>query len=102
MSIPPLIVTSSQTLPARAELLYNRSMSNETGEILKAALSLPVEARAALAGSLLESLDTDVDEAAEEEWRSVIRRRLADLDTGRVKTVPWQQVQASLNRQTRS
>jgi hypothetical protein len=34
---------------------------------LKKALALPAEARAALAGSLLESLDDTVDASAEEE-----------------------------------
>jgi len=38
-------------------------------EILMQALTLPPEARAALADSLLDSLDTDVDEDAAEQWR---------------------------------
>jgi len=37
------------------------TMKREAAEILKDALALPPEARAALAGSLLESLDTEVD-----------------------------------------
>ena len=41
-----------------------RDMKREAAEILKDALALPTEARAALAGSLLESLDTEVDEDA--------------------------------------
>lgn len=40
-------------------------MKREAAEILKDALALPTEARAALAESLLESLDTEVDEDAE-------------------------------------
>lgn len=40
-------------------------MKREPAEILKDALALPTEARAALAGSLLESLDTEVDEDSE-------------------------------------
>src|SRR5262249_28657638 len=40
-------------------------MKRDAAEILKDALALPTEARAALAGSLLDSLDTDVDEDAE-------------------------------------
>jgi hypothetical protein len=43
----------------------NRTMKRHAAEILKDALALPTEARAALAGSLLESLDTEVDEDAE-------------------------------------
>src|SRR4051812_11075052 len=41
------------------------TMKREAAQILKDALALPTEARAALAGSLLESLDTEVDEDAE-------------------------------------
>ena len=40
-------------------------MKRDTAEILKEALTLPPEARAALADSLLDSLDTEVDEDAE-------------------------------------
>jgi Putative addiction module component len=43
-------------------------MKREAAEILKDALALPTEARAALAESLLESLDTEVDEDAEAAW----------------------------------
>jgi hypothetical protein len=37
-------------------------MNREPAKILKDALAFPTEARAALAGSLLESVDTEVDE----------------------------------------
>jgi putative addiction module component (TIGR02574 family) len=74
-------------------------MARDTGDLLREALSLPPEARAALADSLLESLDTDIDEGAEQEWREEIRRRIADLDSGRVQTIPWSEVHARLNRQ---
>lgn len=41
------------------------NMSRDVEQILKDALALPPEARAALADSLLDSLDTSVDEQAE-------------------------------------
>ncbi len=37
----------------------------QTEEVLREALKLPMEARAALAGSLLDSLDDMIDEDAE-------------------------------------
>ncbi len=43
---------------------YNTRMGRDAAEILKEALALPAEARAALADSLLDSLDTEVDENA--------------------------------------
>jgi putative addiction module component (TIGR02574 family) len=64
-------------------------MAEEVAELLKKALALPVEARAALANSLLESLDDTVDESAEEEWNKEIARRIAELDSGKVKPIPW-------------
>ena len=54
-------------------------MPKDAAELLKDALSLPIEARAALADSLLESLDCDVDDDSEEVWREEIRRRLREL-----------------------
>jgi hypothetical protein len=39
-------------------------------------LDLPPQGRAALAQSLLESLDTEIDEDAEAQWREEIGRRM--------------------------
>ena len=76
-------------------------MTQEVSELLKKALALPPEARAALAGSLLESLDENLDASAEEEWNEEIARRIRELDSGKVKPIPWaearRQVSAILN-----
>jgi putative addiction module component (TIGR02574 family) len=76
-------------------------MIPDVSELLKKALALPPEARAALAGSLLESLDDTVDASAEEEWGREIARRIEELDSGKVKPVPWaearRQISALLN-----
>jgi putative addiction module component (TIGR02574 family) len=61
----------------------------DPAELLKEALQLPADARAALAGSLLDSLDEEVDEDAETAWQLEINRRIEDLDSGKVNTVPW-------------
>ena len=58
-------------------------------KVLEEALRLPAEARAALAGYLIESLDESVDEDAEAAWGQEIARRVDALDRGTVKTVPW-------------
>jgi len=78
--------------------VYNRIMAKLPQEILDAALSLPPEAPAALADSLLGSLDREVDEDAEEAWRLEIRRRIGELDAGEVRTIPWVEVRARLIR----
>jgi putative addiction module component (TIGR02574 family) len=67
-------------------------MKRHAAEILKEALALPTEARAALVGSLLDSLDTDVDEDAEAAWATEVNRRVAELDSGAAKTIPWAEV----------
>jgi putative addiction module component (TIGR02574 family) len=76
-------------------------MTQEVSELLKKVLALPAEARAALAGSLLDSLDDTVDASAEEEWNQEIARRIRELDSGKVKPIPWaearRQVSAILN-----
>jgi len=64
-------------------------MKTDTTRLLEKALRLPVEARAALVGSLLESLDESVDEDAEAAWAEEIARRVQDLDSGKARTIPW-------------
>jgi putative addiction module component (TIGR02574 family) len=74
---------------------YNFTMEHDAAELLRKALQLPEEARAALAGSLWASLDHEVDEDAEA-WRQEIRRRLQEIDSGAVKLIPWQDVRREL------
>jgi putative addiction module component (TIGR02574 family) len=45
---------------------------------------------------LIESLESEVDPDVEEAWRVEIERRLAELDSGTAKTVPWEVVKAKL------
>lgn len=71
-------------------------MKREAAEIPKDALALPTEARAALAGSLLESLDTEVDEDAEAVWATEVNRRVGELGSGAVETIPWVEIRRRL------
>jgi putative addiction module component (TIGR02574 family) len=68
-------------------------MTQEAAELLKKALALPAEERANLASTLIDSLDATVDEHAEAAWQEEVRRRIDDLRSGRVSTVPWEEVQ---------
>ncbi|HMD18567.1 MAG TPA: addiction module protein [Terriglobales bacterium] len=72
-------------------------MTPDVSELLKKALALPPEVRAALAGSLLESLDDTVDASAEEEWGREIARRIEELDSGKVKPVPWAEARRQIS-----
>ena len=64
-------------------------MPSDVKQILEEALKLPPEARAALAGTLLKSLEESADETAEEAWAVEVRKRLIELDSETSKTVPW-------------
>ena len=64
-------------------------MSMPATQLFDEALHLPENARADLAGRLLESLDSMVDEDSEQAWAEEIRQRLDDLQQGRVQPIPW-------------
>ena len=73
-------------------------MSVTVEEMTKAALALDEHDRAALANTLLASLDdgsSDLNEV-DAAWRAEARTRVADLRAGRVKSVPWAEVKAHL------
>ena len=72
-------------------------MSPEQERIVKEALELPAEARAALAGILLDSLNGQQDPDAERAWREEIRRRIGQLDADPARTVSWDQVRERLS-----
>jgi putative addiction module component (TIGR02574 family) len=80
----------------KGDQTYNYDMSRETGELLKEALALPAEARAALADSLLDSLDREVDAEVEAAWQIEIQRRAAELDSNTVYPLPWAEVRSRL------
>ncbi|HEX5054164.1 MAG TPA: addiction module protein [Planctomycetota bacterium] len=64
-------------------------MMPNTRDVLEQALKLPPEARAAIAGSLLESLDQEVDEDAADRWDEEIAKRVRELKSGHVVPIPW-------------
>jgi putative addiction module component (TIGR02574 family) len=71
-------------------------MAEDAAELLTHALKLPPAARAALADSLMDSLESEVDEDAEDVWRREIALRVRDLDSGAVQTLGWDQVRRQL------
>jgi putative addiction module component (TIGR02574 family) len=71
-------------------------MTNEVVELFKRASDLPDSDRATLAGLLIESLESKHEKDVESLWLGEIERRLQELDSGKVKTVPWEQVRAKL------
>jgi putative addiction module component (TIGR02574 family) len=45
-----------------------------------------------LADSLISNLGGKVDEGVQAAWDAEIAKRIADLDSGRAKTIPWTEV----------
>ncbi len=74
------------------------TMSAPVKEVLKKALELDEHDRAEVAGALLESLEV---KAPEEEAAFVaeLERRAAEMESGAVKGIPWEELWAELQRE---
>jgi putative addiction module component (TIGR02574 family) len=70
-------------------------MSPEVAELLKRALALTVDERAALANTLLESLEHR-DQSVQAAWDEEVARRMQDLQAGKAVTVPWEELHQEL------
>jgi len=67
-------------------------MTSEVSKLLERALSLSVEEQEALADSLISNLGGKVDEGVQAAWDAEIAMRIAELDSGRAKTISWAEV----------
>ena len=70
-------------------------------EILRAALSLPGEERAALADKLLQSLDEDDQERIDRLWAKESEDRIAAYERGEIAAIPGNEVFAALKSRKR-
>ena len=79
-------------------------MTPEVSRLLEQALSLSsVEEQKALADSPIATLGDKVDPGLVAAWDEEIKKRVAELDSGRAKTVPWEEVrQRDLNKLPRA
>jgi putative addiction module component (TIGR02574 family) len=79
-------------------------MTQEIFALLQKALASPEKERAEMASTLIDSLDPVVDENLEQAWQEEIAGRLADVESGDLKPVPWdavrQDAQAILDGKT--
>jgi putative addiction module component (TIGR02574 family) len=71
-------------------------MSRTFTELWREAADLSEEERASLAGLLIESLEGEPDPDVEAAWAAEIERRVAELDAGTGKTIPWEEVRQRL------
>ena len=63
-------------------------MAINVEQLTESALALPSEARALLADRLVESLDPAEDGHIHQLWAAEAQRRLQEVRTGMVKTIP--------------
>jgi putative addiction module component (TIGR02574 family) len=67
-------------------------MTPQVSKLLEQALSLSVEEQEALADSLISNLGGKVDEGVQAAWDEEVKRRIEELDSGKAKTTPWDEV----------
>ena len=67
-------------------------MTTLASQLYEAAMALAEEERAELASRLLESLPQDTPSERHPAWVDEIRRRLAQVDSGEVTPVSWEEV----------
>ena len=63
-------------------------MSKAAQEILEAIRTLPVADQEEIMIELMESLGPDDEYGSEEEFAAELRRRMDDIESGRVKAIP--------------
>ncbi len=61
-------------------------------ELLDAVLALPDEDRLEVAEAVIASLHPSDQSQLDDSWREVIRKRSAELTSGQVVGIPWEEV----------
>jgi len=69
----------------------------EAEELIKEAVSLPVELRVRLVDELLKSLNPS-QAAIDELWAAEAERRVSEIESGKVKPIPGEQVFEELRK----
>ena len=72
-------------------------MTSATRDLLERAKKLSPDERQALAEALWESLESE-PVSLSPEWTAEVSSRIAQLERGEVKTVPWSEVEATIRR----
>ena len=80
------------------EVIY---MTTQAIKLADRVLSLPSEDRVYLVDKLLESLNTPSTEEIDRLWAEEAEQRIDDLDSGRVKAIPGEQVFAEIRNRLR-
>lgn len=65
-------------------------------QLIDQALSLPLEKRLLLARLLLGSIDAPPGDMSDAEWDAEMKRRISEVEEGRVQTIPWETVREEM------
>ncbi len=78
-------------------------MTPQVSELLEKALTLSPQERGLLIDRLVETLDNEpAEEGVEAAWDEEIKRRMDDIRSGRVTTIPGDQLLARLKARQRN
>jgi putative addiction module component (TIGR02574 family) len=77
-------------------------MAPKVENLLKQAMEMSEPDRALLAERLLSSLDPQIDPDWEQAWDAEIARRLEEIESGKVKLIPWETVRARIRKSLRA
>ncbi|HEV3272262.1 MAG TPA: addiction module protein [Candidatus Methylacidiphilales bacterium] len=71
-------------------------------QVVEKALALPKKARESLAKQLWKSLEPNEEKISRKEWNGAwkveLEKRIADIESGRVKCVPYPEVRKRLDK----
>lgn len=73
-------------------------MAKALHAVLADALRLDDRSRAELASELIASLDGPADPNADRAWGAEIKRRIADIEAGRVALEPWKAIKRRIEK----
>ena len=73
-------------------------MSVTVDELLRQALRLDPKARAELASLLLDSVPAEPKDDVDSAWEIEVARRVRELESGSVATIPWEDVRERMLR----
>ena len=74
-------------------------MKRSAEDLLDKALSMEARDRALIAEGLIASLETEADLDAELAWQEEIQKRALELDSGKLKTISWEQVKNQIRKE---
>ena len=71
-------------------------MARSAHDLFEEAMRLDPEERATLMRLLIESLGAEPEKGVDDAWMTEVERRMAELDSGAVQSLPWDELRTRL------